>query len=52
MEGAEDKEEDFRGRREPEMRRGRSKNVAKIMFLFMSRRLEIAVILNAILLDD
>ena len=46
------REEDFKGRREPEMRRGRSKKVAKMVFLFISRRFEIVVILIAILLDD
>ena len=52
MEGAEERDEDLKGRREPEISMGRSKSMAKMVFLFISRRLEIVVILIAILLDN
>ena len=44
----EDLEGDFKDRREPEIRRGRR----KMVFLVISRRLEIVVILIAILVDN
>ena len=53
MEDAEeDLEGDFKGRREPEISMGRSKSMAKMVFLVISRRLGIVVILVAILLDN
>ena len=48
----EDLEGDFKDRREPEIRRGRRKSMAKMVFLVISRRLEIVVILIAILVDN
>ena len=52
LEGADEREEDFKGRREPEISIGRSKSMAKMVFLVISRRLEIVVILIAILVDN
>ena len=45
----EDLEGDFKDRREPEIRRGRRKSMAKMV---ISRRLGIVVILIAILVDN
>ena len=52
MEGVEEREEGFKGRREPEISMGRSKSMAKMVFLVISRRLGIVVILIAILVDN
>ena len=48
----EDLEGDFKGRREPEIRMGRRKSMAKMVRLVISRRLGIVVILIAILVDN